>query len=256
VIVRKTRDSLQLITQPDHAHLAGAIMQHSVALASHPRRTSILLAIAEHDNGWKEPDSAPLIDPATGIPLDFISAPNAVRQAVWPRGVARLAHDAWAAALVAQHAIAIFDRYRGDSEWAGFFAEMERMRSAMLEAGPVLSAFAKATADRRSSKSEGRSDRPSIEDLLADYRFVGLGDVISLTFCNGWTDEQRFDTWRIRLTGSHVSVLPDLFGGSTVPFHLDAREIRQQRFRTDAELRAALAAAPAIRLEGVISATA
>jgi hypothetical protein len=232
VIVRKTSDSLQLITQPDHAHLAGAIMQHSVALASHPRRTSILLAITEHDNGWTEPDSAPLIDPATGVPLDFISAPNAVRQGVWPRGVARLAHDPWAAALVAQHAIAIFDRYRGDSEWAGFFAEMERMRS------------------------EDRSDGPSMDDLEADYRFVGLGDVISLTFCNGWTDEQRFDAWRIRLTGSRVSVLPDPFGGSTVPFQVDAREIGQRRFRTDGELRAALAAAPAIRLEGVISATA
>jgi hypothetical protein len=29
------------------------------------------------------------------------------------------------------------------------------------DVGPVLSAFAEATADRRSSKSEGRSDRPS-----------------------------------------------------------------------------------------------
>ncbi len=245
MIVRRTGEALQLITQPDHAHLAGAIMQHSVALANHPRRTSILLAITEHDNGWTEPDSAPLIDPATGIPLDFISAPNAVRQGVWPRGVARLAHDPWAAALVAQHALAIFDRYRGDVAWAGFFAEMETMRTV----GPVLS---------DANVEPVLLDRPSdrMKDLEADYRFVGLGDVISLTFCNGWTDEQRFDTWRIRLTGSHVSLLPDPFGGSTIPFQIDAREIRQRTFRTDAELRAALAEAPTIRLEGVISATA
>jgi hypothetical protein len=235
VIVRKTDDALQLITQPDHAHLAGAIMQHSVALAGHPRRTSILLAITEHDNGWTEPDSAPLIDPATGIPLDFISAPNAVRQGVWPRGVARLAHDPWAAALVAQHSLAIFDRYRRDSDWAGFFAEMETMRSAMLNAGPVL------------------PDRPMMDHLTADYRFVGLGDVISLTFCNGWTDEQRFDTWSIRLAGDHVTVVPDPFEGKTIPLQIDAREIRHRALRSDAEFRDALAVAPIATVKGVIA---
>ena len=235
MIVRQTGDAFQLITQPHHARLAGAIMQHSVALAEHPRQSSILLAIAEHDNGWSEPDAAPLIDPGTGFPLDFLSAPVAVRQGVWPRGVARLAHDPWAAALVAQHAIAIFDRYRGDSAWTQFFSEMEMMRQAMLDAGPVL------------------AGRLSMKDLVADYRFVGLGDVISLTFCNGWTDEQ-FDTWTIRLAGSHMFVSPDLFDGNTIPIGIEARKIHQRTFRSDAELRDALAAAPATRLEGVITA--
>jgi hypothetical protein len=232
VIVRRTSDAFLLIAQPDHAHLAGTIMQHSVALAAHPRRASILLAITEHDNGWTEPDAAPLIDPATGVPLDFISAPLHVRQGVWPRGVTRLAHDRWAAALVAQHSIAVFERYRDDRAWAQFFAEMETMRRAMLEAGPVLG-------------------RPAMKDLAADYRFVGLGDVISLTFCNGWTDVQPFDEWSVRGSGSHVLVRPDPFGGKTIPFSIEAREIRRRAFRSDGELRAALAAAPAIRLEGV-----
>ena len=185
MIVRRTSDALQLITQPDHAALAGAIMQHNVALAGHPRRSSILVAVAEHDNGWAEPDAAPLIDPATGFPLDFISAPIEVRQGVWPRGVARLAHDPWAAALVAQHAISIFDRYRHDSAWTRFFTEMEAIRHAMVEASGL-----------------------PLHDLNADYRFVGLGDVISLTFCNGWTDVQRFDEWSVRLAGQHVASGP------------------------------------------------
>ena len=124
MIVRQTADAFQLITQPDHAALAAAIMEHSVALADHPRRASILFAVAEHDNGWSEPDAAPLIDPATGVPLDFISAPNDVRQGVWPRGVARLADDPWAAALVAQHAIVIFNRYRSEPAWTQFLCEM------------------------------------------------------------------------------------------------------------------------------------
>jgi hypothetical protein len=228
VIVRRTGQTLQLITQPDHAHLAGAIMQHAAALTTHPRRASILLAIAQHDNGWTEPDAAPSIDSA-GVPVDFIAAPVAVRQAIWPRGVARLAHDPWAAALVAQHAVAIFDLYRGDRAWTRFFIEMESMRRTMLDASGC-----------------------SMHDLVADYRFLGLGDLISLTFCNGWSDRQKFDEWSIQLSGSQVFIEPDAFGGINIPIAIDAKEIPQLFFRTDADLRDALAAAPVTRIEGVI----
>jgi uncharacterized protein DUF3891 len=230
VIVRQTPDAFQLITQPDHAALAGAIMQHSAALADHPRRASILVAVAEHDNGWNEPDAAPSIDPATGVPLDFISAPNHVRQGVWPRGVARLADDPWAAALVAQHAIVIFNRYRGDPAWAQFFVEMESMRREMVQASELL-----------------------LPELLADYWFLGLGDLISLTFCNGWTDVQTFDPWSVHLAGSRVSVWPTLFEGAAIPIAVHMREIRRRVFRSDAELRDELATAPFASIQGVVT---
>jgi hypothetical protein len=41
-----------------------------------PRRDAILLAIAEHDNGWREVDVAPIVDEATGRIHDFVSAPD------------------------------------------------------------------------------------------------------------------------------------------------------------------------------------
>jgi hypothetical protein len=230
VIVRQTPDAFQLITQPDHAALAGAVMRHSAALADHPRRASILLAVAEHDNGWNEPDAAPSINPASGVPFDFISAPSAVRQGVWPRGVARLANDPWAAALVAQHAIVIFNRYRGDPAWAQFFTEMESLRREMVQA----------------------SELP-LPELLADYWFLGLGDLISLTFCNGWTDVQTFDPWSVRLTGSQVSVWPTLFEGAAIPIAIQLREIRRRVFRSDAELRDELATAPFASIQGVVT---
>lgn len=230
MIVRHAGDAFQLITQPDHARLAGAIMQHTLALTEHSRRDSILLAITEHDNGWTESDAAPLIDPATGVPLDFISAPIAVRQGVWPRGVARLAHDPWAAALVAQHALAIFERYRSDSAWTQFFAVMEGARQTMLGA----SGF-------------------SLPELQADYRFLGFGDLISLTFCNDWRDVQQFDAWSVRLSGSQVLVSANLFGGGSFPIAIDAKEIRRRPFPSDADFRAALAAAPVTTVRGLVT---
>jgi len=230
VIVRHAGGVLHLITQPDHARLAGAIMAQAAALAAHPRRASILLAISEHDNGWTEPDAAPLVDPATGVPLDFISAPAAVRQGVWPRGVRRLGNDPWAAALVAQHSLAIFERYRRDPAWSGFFAGMETLRGSYLHAGG------------------GR-----LGDLLDDYRFVRLGDVISLTFCNAWTEIQQSGEWRLHLSGDRLTVLPDPFDGREIPIAIQAREIPRRAFGSDEELRSALAAAPLRSLTGVIT---
>jgi hypothetical protein len=230
VIVRHAGERLQLITQPDHAHLARRVMDHCVPLATNPRRVRILHAVGEHDNGWTEEDAAPSINPATGQIFDFVGAPASVRQSVWPRGVARLANDPWAAALVAQHAITVYDRFRSDTEWAPFFAEMASARDAML------------------GKADG-----SLDLLLTDYVYVRLADLISLTFCVGWEDEQRFGEWTVRRRDDRVIVIPDAFGRQQIPIAIDAREIASRPFRSDSELREAIQGAKVVTLRGVVS---
>jgi Protein of unknown function (DUF3891) len=230
VIVRPAHESVQLITQPDHAQLARMIMEHCVALAARPRRDAILHAIAEHDNGWTEEDAAPTVNPVTGRVTDFVSAALHVRHSVWPRAIARLADDPWAAALVAQHAIAVYDRFRPEAEWQPFFTEMESARSEMLLASGL-----------------------PLEDLAADYPFVRLADLISLTFCVGWTDEQRFGDWTIQLSGTRVVVTPDAFGGVTIPIQITSTVIRDQPFRSDAALCEALSVAATTTLLGEVA---
>src|SRR5437899_706682 len=117
MIVRQAGANLYLITQPDHAHLAARIIEHAVALTAHPRRDAILLAVAEHDNGWAEEDAAPILNPATGQLADFINAPPVVRQRVWPRAVERVGQHPWTAALVAEHAVVVYDRFRSEDGW-------------------------------------------------------------------------------------------------------------------------------------------
>src|SRR5687767_12707848 len=177
-------------------------MEHCAPLAAHPRRDAILHAIGEHDNGWTEEDEAPTVNPMTGAVVDFVSAPLSMRHAVWPRGVARLADNPWAAALVAQHALTVYDRFRSEREWAPFFTRMEAARDAMLTASGM-----------------------PLNTLEADYPFVRLADLISLTFCTGWTDEQRFADWTVHRSGTRVVVAPDAFGGATVPISIEAKEI-------------------------------
>jgi hypothetical protein len=230
VIVRSVPDGVQLITQPDHAHLARAIMEQCAPLAGRPRRDAILHAIGEHDNGWAEEDAALTVNPKTGDVYDFVSVPLHVRHAVWPRGVACLADDPWAAALVAQHAITVYDRFRPDAEWTSFFAEIEAARDAMLGASGM-----------------------SLAALLDDYPFVRLGDLISLTFCTGWTDEQRFGDWTVQRSDTRVVVTPDAFGGAEIPIAIAAKVIRNPPFRSDGDLREAVSQAKTTTLRGVVT---
>ena len=79
-----------------------------------------------------------------------------------------------------------------------------------------------------------------------------LADVISLTFCTGWTDEQRFADWTVQLSGTRVIVTPDVFGGRKIPIEITAREMRNQPFRSDADLRDALSEGDTRTLRGEV----
>jgi hypothetical protein len=231
VIVRYIDNRLLLITQPDHARLAGDIMSYCTALASHPRRETILNAISSHDDGWAVEDAKPSIDPKTGEVADFVRARTEVRQGVWPRGVAALAEsDPWAAALVAQHALTVYTRLRANPDWDAFFARMGVIRDALIKKTNL---------------------RPV--DLEADYVYIRLGDLISLAFCTGSNDLNQFAGYRVELFRERVIVEPDLFGGVEIPVQVAAVELPVRRFRSDADLHEALLGATTTSLVGSVS---
>jgi hypothetical protein len=219
MIVQHANDRLLLITQHDHSRLSGRIMARCADLAGHPRRGSILLAITEHDNGWVEEDAAPNVDARSGEVVDFVRATAEIKHTVWPRAVRHLSMEPWSAALVAQHAITVYERFRGDDAWKTFFATMEQLRDTMR-----------------------REDGGRMEDLRADYAFVRLGDLISLCFCTGWAEEQQYDHWQVRL-----------FGGQRIPIEVPARALRAQPYRTGQELAAALRSSEPTTLTGAVS---
>ena len=230
MIVQRQQDSWLCITQPDHAALAAHLMRHWQAggLPDSPRREKILWAIAEHDNGWREVDASPIIDSAGGAILDFIGAPLEIRQGVWPRGVQRLAGTPYSAALVANHAVHVFSRFRGHQDWAPFFERMTTLRGEMLEASGV-----------------------ALEILLADYAFLRIGDLLSLTFCNQWTDPPGEFACDIRLDGRRLLVSPDPFGGREIHFEISARVLPARALVSPAAAAAAWRAADRTVLTGI-----
>ena len=66
-----------------------------------------------------------------------------------------------------------------------------------------------------------------LDELLSDYAFVRLADLISLTFCTGWSDAQHFREWTVTRFDTRVVVEPDAFGGGVLPF-----SIERERFPT------------------------
>ncbi len=217
MIVRREPGALVLITQPDHAALARRIMEVWTAdgLPASPYRASILRAVGEHDNGWREVDAALSVGP-DGEVLDFVSVPVDVRQSLWPRAVERLADDPLAAALVAEHALTVYGRFEGDPAWTPFFARMAGWRARM------------AAASRLTSEELGRA-----------YVFVRLADLLSLTFCSAWSSPQSAFDYQFALEGARLAIDPDPFGGAAVPLEAPARRIGDERLHSrDAAMRA------------------
>lgn len=233
VIVRGEGPTLLLITQPDHARLAGdlvAAIQTEPALRTAARET-VLLAVREHDNGWTEVDAEPTID-AMGRPLDFMTGPAAVRRELWARGITRVARmDSRAGALVAQHAVTVYAYRQGDPEWQPFFASIVALRDDLLQQLGLLTG----------------APRQAFED---EYRCVQLGDALSLQWCNGWPGPEDTLGYRGTMEGEALRISPDPFAGTTVPLRVLGRRIPARRYRHDADLREALAASAPIVVGG------
>ena len=233
MILRPAGPDQLLITQPDHAALAARIMEHWRAdgLPQSPRRAAILRAIEQHDNGWDEIDVAPIVDSATGRILDFINVPDDVKRGIWPRGVERLEDTPYAAALVAQHALHIYRRYRDDSEWRPFFVTMEDLRDRYLAIAPGA----------------------TLDELVRDYLFVRVGDLASLTFCNAWTEVQTEVTgYTIALTGDRLLIAPDPFEGKQIAFEIPTRSLPDRPY-TEWDAALSFRRRPSVGLKGAVS---
>ena len=114
-----------------------------------------------------------------GAAHDFIGLPLARRHEVWRRALRVLApQSTYAAALVAQHALTAYRRYRQDPEWAGLLRrDGPGPRPAGTAPRPGPTARPAASWTRRAPI--GCSSSPT----TAACR---LGDVASLLICNDW----------------------------------------------------------------------
>ncbi len=240
MIVRPDGDGWLLIRQTDHAALAADILAHWRAdgVPDRPTRERLLTATREHDAGWVLEDDAPMVNPATGAPWDFIHLPVARRQAVWPRAVEALGDDPYVAALVAHHAITAYARYDGEADWRDFFRVLSHERDSRVA----------AFGSQRVAAEDAPPD--AFASFLRDYASLRAADLLSLALCHGWQDRFELDHYHGYMDGNDMTLMPDPFDGVTVAWHVPARRIARRRYASDAELRRAVDEATVVTLGG------
>jgi hypothetical protein len=78
--------------------------------------------------------------------------------------------------------------------------------------------------------------------------------LVSLTFCNGWTDVQTDASgYVIRLEGVCVTVKPDPFAGGEVSIEIAARELPNGPFGSVSEAQRAFSCARTVTVTGTVS---
>lgn len=222
MIVSNDGDSLLLVTQPDHAHFAAELLSlwRTNGLPVHPRRAELLFAVREHDNGWRETDSAPHWNPETGQPHDFLSLPRRDRIELWERGVSRYAGEhPDAALLIVRHAINLHESRRRQDGWDDFMGLLDALRENLLE-------------------TTGMPE----EDLEEDYRWLDLADLLSLTACSRRPAAVERYGFRALLDDETLRLDPFPLAGATA-FRVPCRRIPARPYRGDADLGGELAAA-------------
>jgi hypothetical protein len=260
VLVR--RDGL-VIGQPAHAWVSGQLARAwgNAAFPAPAPREPFCLAAEQHDVGWADADLAPSAGP-DGRPLSFREQPRSTHVAIW-RGAARrlLAQSRYAALLVSLHGTSLYEHVDADSEPADV-AEAIR---AYLAGERALQAKLAAGVDRAELERNRRLllalDRLSL--MLCHGRATTLEDVpaargaaairVEADSAGAPGSPGRDDHAVPPATATaRFAVSPWPFASPSVAVGCEARRL-EGPFAGDAQLRAALAAAPWVPLRWELS---
>ena len=116
MILRSPEDGTRLlISQPSHALLSGQMLAAwgAPGFARPDPAPEVILAAGQHDIAWLSWETAPTLDPETGLPHPFTRLGAAVHAPMWARGVemARAAWGLWPALLISLHGTRIYTQY-------------------------------------------------------------------------------------------------------------------------------------------------
>jgi hypothetical protein len=130
-----------LISQVEHARLAGRLAESWAALGSTEQHDQVVAAIHHHDDGWSAWEVAPKVDAHAGHPLDFIETPLTDSLAIWRDSIQSGASiGPLAAYMVSGHFSSLLERFshRWESDRAltalahGFLSEQQEERQKWL----------------------------------------------------------------------------------------------------------------------------
>lgn len=258
MIIQDHGNELVVIRQTDHALLAGFFARHwGNDLFRQPEPfESFQLAAAEHDNGWREWELEPQIDPVTFTPYSYISIPTPGHMDLYRRGIERVVKaDRYAGLLVSLHCSTLYDKAR--AILPGFSAKYVKANEAPLVTEYVQSLklqqlrlkvdlradpVTKSAADDR--RLEANLKRLEALDCLSLYLSQHpLGELVLEGI--PLDDSGNEADWALRAEGENVASLsPYPFRRNPLPLSVLARRIPKRRYTDSLDLQKTLAQAP------------
>jgi len=227
-----------LINQHDHARLSGEIMRYwgNEEFAMPDPYEEVLLAIREHDNGWKEWDSFPKVNPLSQYPMNFLEMDSSDQAEIWKRCFKRhSAEHPYASALIALHFGKLNEKSLSKNSNNGI------AMTSHIEIIDFVSNMLEISISNLDIDSLPR-------DVQVNLRLIQIGDVISLALCHGWFSIEIKDvpleyngrsvTLNLKSSdGNNYVVAPYPFAEPLIRFQVKGRRLGQKRFSKDDELR-------------------
>jgi hypothetical protein len=257
MIVQEQGDELILIRQTDHALLSGFFAREwGNELFKRPEPfESVRLAAAEHDNGWREWELQPQIDPRTRLPYSFMSLPTEEHMALYQRGIERVAKvDRYAGMLVSLHASQLYDRARATIP--GYSAKYIKATEAEAVNGFLQGLKLQQLRLKVDLRSEPATREFVQEKILdANSRRLEALDRLSLYFCLNSPQEVTMESipvddhgsevdWELRpQEGTAVTIAPYPFRKEPLTVSILARRVPKRMYIGDLDFQTTLARA-------------
>jgi len=252
---REDPDGLIVITQPAHAWVAAQLARHwgNDRFGTFAPWEDVCLAAEQHDVGMAGWEAAPTLNPQTGCPHNYIDLPGrAHTEIVSHTSQIVLSQGRYAALLVSLLFTRVWEKYYTGPDSAAYAHEVQSFlaRERNFQAA-TLSAL-------QSDPYYAPYATPEV--VVRNQRLVMGWDAISLALCAGLHAEQTIPDIPaaegetvLRLlprpgNAAQVKVEPWPFRQDSVPLVVEGRRL-PSAFKTEGEMRQALAHAPCVTLE-------
>ena len=229
MILAPAGDGLRLVTQPEHAALAGSLAEAWGAdgFAAPDPLPAVRLAVHAHDDGWQPVDRHPTLTD-DGTPRNFHEQPADRWTRLYRRGIDEVARaDRYAGLLVSLHGSGLRRRRYGLSPSWG-------------DTPPAFAAFVRAEERRQQSLAAAMRDDPGDDRVTAgDLRLLDSlhergrsadGEATPSRLWHNYRFLQALDALSLRICGSSFESAEgdsraEPFSVQRVPTTLDGEDV-------------------------------
>jgi hypothetical protein len=253
MITRVDGNDLLIVTQPHHAEMAAQLAADwgNDRFAVPDPMEPMILAAGEHDNGWREWDNRPTLNPAEGLPWTFANLDYVEHTKLYWRGVLRAAEeDPYEGLMVAMHYVGLYTQRYGTDPALKRQPATDAERAAVEQATTQGEQLQRELRKRLGGMPEYHT-AASEPRIWANYKLLQTFDRLSLHLCwkgmipyvltnvpSGYAGQEG----EIQLQpadGNRMRLTPYAFARDPLHVTVQARRVPLRHYPNDREFREA-----------------